>query len=589
VTPNPPRRRIGALRVLWPFVRGQRVRLAGIAVLSLLGGLAEAVVLVIIAKLGVVLAAGDDRFTASLGTSVAIDLSVGVTLAVAAGLVLVRVGTLVVGAHIGSNAISEVRRRLRSDLMAEYLRASWELQSQERPGRLQELATTFVTTTANAVGGFALLVVSFSSLLIFVLTALAVNAVAAISVALAALGMGALLEPLRRRVRRTTHAASRANLEYATDVNELATLLREVRIFAVEEPALRRIGASIDRAATVDRRATFAGQLGTAVYQGVALLFVLGAIAVVWASGVSGLASFGAIILIMLRSLSYGQAAHGQLQALEGSGAVIGILEEERARFTAAAVPRTGKPLTSIGEIRFEHVGFDYEPGVRVLADLSFTVPHGEIVGIVGPSGAGKSTLVQVLLRLRDPTVGRMTVDGLDAAQFARADWFRRVSFVPQDARLFAGTIAENIAFLRDDLDRAAIEHAAQLANLHDEVVAMPDGYDQFVGEGGARLSGGQRQRLCIARALAEDPDVLVLDEPTSALDVRSEVLIRRAVAAVAPRATVFVIAHRLSTLEICDRIMVIHEGRLQGFEAPGYLEQHDPFYREALALSGLR
>jgi len=346
---------------------------------------------------------------------------------------------------------------------------------------------------------------------------------------------------------------------------------------------------SIDARARLDRRAGFLGQVGPSAYQGVALLLVVGALAIVWGSNVTGLASFGGILLIVLRSLTYGQAAQTQIQALQANSAYIEMLKDQRARFVASAPRRDGLWLARIGEMRFEQVSFEYTSGRPVLHDVTFTVPHGEIIGIVGPSGAGKSTLVQLLLRLRTPTGGRITVDGIDAVEFAQSDWFRRVSFVPQEARLFSGTIAENIAFHRDDVDRDAVERAARMANLHDDVTRMPDGYEQWVGEGGARLSGGQRQRLCIARALAEDPDVLVLDEPTSSLDVKSESLIRSSVAALAPRATVFVIAHRLSTLDICDRIMVIHEGRLQGFGTPSYLEANDPFYREALMLSGLR
>jgi ABC-type multidrug transport system fused ATPase/permease subunit len=149
--------------------------------------------------------------------------------------------------------------------------------------------------------------------------------------------------------------------------------------------------------------------------------------------------------------------------------------------------------------------------------------------------------------------------------------------------------VAENIRFYRDDIDDAAVERAAKLANLHEEITALADGYDTSVGERGSELSGGQRQRLSIARALAEEPDVLVLDEPTSSLDVRSEMLIRETLAGLAPRTTIFVIAHRLSTLEACDRIMVVHGGELQGFDAPDRLEAANPFYREALKLSGMR
>jgi ABC-type multidrug transport system fused ATPase/permease subunit len=160
---------------------------------------------------------------------------------------------------------------------------------------------------------------------------------------------------------------------------------------------------------------------------------------------------------------------------------------------------------------------------------------------------------------------------------------------VPQQARLVAGTVADNIRFFREDLEPGTIERAAKLAHIHDDIVQWPLGYDTPVGERGGQLSGGQQQRLCIARALVGDPDVVVLDEPTSALDVKSESLMRDTMADLAPHKTVFVIAHRLSTLSICDRIMVILNGRLEGFDQPSELEASNPFYREALKLSGLR
>jgi ABC-type multidrug transport system fused ATPase/permease subunit len=210
-------------------------------------------------------------------------------------------------------------------------------------------------------------------------------------------------------------------------------------------------------------------------------------------------------------------------------------------------------------------------------------------VGIVGPSGAGKSTLIQLLLRLREPTEGVMTVDARDARRLSLDDWYRHVAFVPQEPHLFAGTVADNVAFFRPEVDAADIQRAAKLAHLHDDVMSWPRGYDTMVGERGGQLSGGQRQRLCIARALVESPDMMVLDEPTSALDVRSESLIRETIADLAPSTTVFVIAHRLSTLAVCDRIMVILDGVLEGFDEPEQLEASNPFYREALRLSGMR
>jgi ATP-binding cassette, subfamily B, bacterial len=233
-------------------------------------------------------------------------------------------------------------------------------------------------------------------------------------------------------------------------------------------------------------------------------------------------------------------------------------------------------------------VWFAYEPGRPVLFDVSFGAQRGEVIGIVGPSGAGKSTLVQLLLRLREPTSGRVMADGRNLQRLSLNGWYQRVTFVPQEPRLFSGSVASNIRFFRD-VDPEDIVRAAKLANMHDEIRAWPRGYATPVGERGGELSLGQRQRLCIARSLVGEPDVVVLDEPTSSLDPRSESLVREALSALAPRVTLFIIAHRLSTLDTCDRIMVLQAGRLQGFDEPRQLEHSSPFYREALRLSGLK
>jgi ATP-binding cassette, subfamily B, bacterial len=244
--------------------------------------------------------------------------------------------------------------------------------------------------------------------------------------------------------------------------------------------------------------------------------------------------------------------------------------------------------VTRIGALAFRSVGFEYQPGEPVLSNVSFRVESGEIIGIVGPSGAGKSTLVSLILRLREPTAGAVVVDGRDARTLSIDDWYQHVTFVAQDHLLFAGTIAENVRFFRDGVSDADVERAIRRAHLHDDVQIMPLGLDARVGERGSRLSGGQRARLCIARALVDDPDVIVFDEPTSSLDGRSEALMRQTMRELAPRTTVFVIAHRLSTLTMCQRIMVINGGTLQSFEEPGRLAESNPFYREVLELSQL-
>jgi ABC-type multidrug transport system fused ATPase/permease subunit len=194
-----------------------------------------------------------------------------------------------------------------------------------------------------------------------------------------------------------------------------------------------------------------------------------------------------------------------------------------------------------------------------------------------------------LLLGLRQPTSGTITSNEVPISAFRRSEWSRAVTFVPQHAHLVAGTIAENIRFYRDDVPDERIVEAAKLANLHSDIESFPDGYDHHVGERGGHLSGGQQQRLIIARALVEDPQLLILDEPTSALDVRSEQLIRQSLMTLRERMSIVIIAHRMSTLDICDRIMVIQQGRMTAIDTPERLEQGSDFYREALELSGMR
>jgi ABC-type multidrug transport system fused ATPase/permease subunit len=365
--------------------------------------------------------------------------------------------------------------------------------------------------------------------------------------------------------------------------------LQEVRIFGVEDRIAQRLDTLNDRYVDFATKTGYANGAIGVIYGGISLLLIVGALGIAYAAGFSGLSSLGAIVLIALRGLSYAQGVQSYLQSMNQSAPYLERLDEEAALYRASKAEHGGIELDRIGEVAFEHVNFRYEPDVPVLRDISFTVPHGEIVGIVGPSGSGKSTLVQLILRLREPTDGSVMVDGADARRFDPSSWYDRISFVPQEPRLFAGSVGDNIRFFRDGVDDAAIERAAKLAHIHEDIAAWPKGYDTPVGERGGQLSGGQKQRLCIARALVEEPDIIVLDEPTSSLDVRSESLLRETVAGLAPETTVFVIAHRLSTLAICDRIMVILNGVCEGFDRPDLLEASNPFYREALRLSGMR
>jgi ATP-binding cassette, subfamily B, bacterial len=575
--------------LLAPYLRRERKALVLLSVVSIVGGFAEAGVLVLIARIAFALADNASSVSVSFGPLPKLSVSVPDLLLTAAVLVIVRMGLQVIQTVIAARATYRTTNRVRKELVRSYLSAGWPLQSTQRDGRLQDLISSYAGATAGAVQGFTGMIVSGLNLLALLVAALLVNAPASIAAALAAMFVGVVLRPLRGAVRRRSGRNAAANHEFATGVTELTTTLQEVRTFR-SEPAVRsRLDGMLDRATRTSLSTAYVSGVIPMLYQGIALGLIVLGLGINYAVGGSTLASVGAVVVIMLRILSYAQSLQSSVQGLHESAPYIETLHEEQERYDAAAVQSGGVAVDEIGTIEFDRVTFEYEPGNPVLRDVSFSVERGEIIGIVGPSGAGKSTLVQLLLRLREPTVGRIVSNGREVHEISLDSWYQHLSFVPQEARLLPGSVRDNIRFYRDSADDAAIERAAKLAHIHDDIMSWPHGYDTPVGERGGQLSGGQRQRLCIARALLDDPDVIVLDEPTSALDVKSESLMRDTLAGLAPRDTIFVIAHRLSTLSICDRIMVILDGELQGFEEPAKLETSSSFYREALRLSGIR
>jgi ATP-binding cassette, subfamily B, bacterial len=249
------------------------------------------------------------------------------------------------------------------------------------------------------------------------------------------------------------------------------------------------------------------------------------------------------------------QSATAALEKLSG------VLEEQ------PSVPEPAQPTPlpagrAGGAVEFDRVEFGYRDTV-VLPQLSLTVPAGQTVALVGATGAGKSTLARLLARFYDPRSGAVRLDGIDLRELSEVDLRRAVVMVTQENYLFSGTVADNIAFGRPDADRAEIEAAARAIGAHEFITALPEGYDTDVRKRGGRLSAGQRQLVAFARAFIADPAVLILDEATSSLDVPSERLVQRALRTILADRTALIIAHRLSTVEIADRVLVLDAGRI--------------------------
>ena len=247
-------------------------------------------------------------------------------------------------------------------------------------------------------------------------------------------------------------------------------------------------------------------------------------------------------------------------QSLAGAERVITILDTDSKIQNLPDAEDVGEVT---GTLTFENVSFSYTDGRPVLEDVSFSCEAGQMIALVGPTGVGKTTLTQLISRFYDPSSGRILIDGKDIRSFTTESLRRNISSVLQDTFLFNGTISENIGYARPQATQQEIEEAAKAANIHDDIMDMPNGYDTQVGERGVRLSGGQKQRVAIARAILRRSPIVILDEATASVDVETERQIQEAISDLSGKRTVVAIAHRLSTIRGADKILVIENGRV--------------------------
>ena len=340
-----------------------------------------------------------------------------------------------------------------------------------------------------------------------------------------------------------------------------------VKYFGNEAHEARRFDASMaryERAAI--RTYTSLGWLNA----GQAVIFTLGTVicmllaardVVAGTLTIGGFVMINAILMQLYLPLNFMGMVYREIkQGLIDIETMFALLHEP-----AEIIDRPGaKPLrVTKGEVKFENVSFAYDPERQILKDVSFEVPAGKMVAIVGPSGAGKSTISRILFRFYELTSGRVLIDGQDIRDVTQASLRAAIGMVPQDTVLFNDTILYNIRYGRPEATDAQVREAARLAQIHDFIMTLPQGYDSLVGERGLKLSGGEKQRVAIARTILKSPPILMLDEATSALDSHTEKDIQDALERVARERTSLVIAHRLSTVVHADNIIVLDHGAI--------------------------
>jgi ATP-binding cassette subfamily B protein len=269
----------------------------------------------------------------------------------------------------------------------------------------------------------------------------------------------------------------------------------------------------------------------------------------------------------------------GQSQRATASGERIFEIMDEPEEISDR--PGAGEMPPGEGRVRYEHVSFEYAPERLVLRDIDLELEPGRTVALIGHTGSGKTTLASLVPRFYDATTGRITIDGIDIRDVKLQSLRREIGIVSQDPFLFSATVRENIGFGRPDATDEDVVRAATLAQAHEFIEELPDGYDTVIGERGITLSGGQRQRLAIARALVMEPRILILDDATASVDATTEARIRLGLREAMKGRTTIIIAHRLSTISLADELVVLDRGRVAGRGTDEELLQTNAVYRD--------
>lgn len=551
-------KRVGALRGLVPFLAPYRTITIG-ALLALILTAGVSLVLPLAVRRVV---DGFNEDNAAL-----LDQYFGAALAIAALLALGTGLRYYLVTRLGERVVADIRRALFDRVMGMSPAFFERILTGEVLSRLTTDTTLILSVIGTSVsvalrnvlillGGLVALMLTSTKLTLLVLLI-----VPAVVVPIIVLG---------RRLR----ALSRENQDWIAassgNASEALLSVQAVQAFTHEEPSRRTFADVTEKSYDAARK-----RIGTRALMTVIVIFLVfcGIVGVLWIGARDvrdGTMTPGELIQFLIYAVmvagSVGALSEvwGEMQRAAGATErLVELLGATDPVQDPAHPASLAHPVR--GEIAFEAVHFQYpaRPETSALDGVDLVVAPGETVALVGPSGAGKTTILQLILRFYDPQQGRIMLDGQNLAALSRADFRRHIALVPQDPVIFATSARENIRFGRPDATDAEIEAAAQAAAAHDFLMALPQGYDTFVGERGVMLSGGQKQRIAIARAILRDAPVLLLDEATSALDAESERLVQAAVEELAKGRTTIVVAHRLATVKKADRIVVFDQGRI--------------------------
>lgn len=482
--------------------------------------------------------------------------------------------------YVNEKIATDFENEARKKLFRKTLKADWPFLLKQRIGHLESILMQDTYMSSGILSHINGVIMVGTSMIMYAFVAIYIS----VSITLMTLGLGViiffLLRPFFYRIRKLSESFGKIYKNINNHISEHMIGAKTVKATGTENKVIDLAGQDmeilrkirIDIALLNKAPGSFIEPLGL-IFISILLLFYY------YSDPQFNIISFAAIMYLVQKKISFMQSINTRLnsinEALPHLQTVLGFeksAEEHEEKNTGSL------PFSFENQISVKNLSFSYGSEI-ILKDLNLIINRGEMVGLIGPSGAGKTTLVDILLRLLTPESGEILVDGKSINDINTNSWRKKVSYVSQDIFLLNDTIENNIRFYDDSIAQNDITESSKLANIYDFIINLPDGFNTIVGERGVRLSGGQRQRIILARALARKPEILILDEATSALDNESEVLIQKSIENLKNRATVVVIAHRLSTVMSSDRLLVLEDGKITEEGKPSELLKNKNSY----------
>lgn len=533
-------------------------RLFAIAATGVGAGLTQALLLLLLVRAASAVTAGEQITSVALGPFGSRDLTVNSIIAAGFASLFVLFGVealnSVLQARLTARSISSTQRYM----LSAYTASSYPQQTKLSRGETNQLVFGMPGSAGGLATGLASSLTGATNFIALVISAIVISPIATGGALVGFVLLIAALRPVMMLTQRLATARTKEQRSLSGHRLERLELAAEIKSFGVSGHIDAHIESGIGRMEVLTTRIRLLARASSVIYRLGVFAMILGMLAIISRSANPDLSTLTASMLLLLRSLSFGQSAQQGYQGMAEAVPVIDQLKDAHESFRQASETEGTTAVTwhADSSLRMADVAFSYG-NERVFSDVSLDIGAGEFVAIIGPSGAGKTTLLQLLLRLRQPTAGQITVGPTPLADIDNDSWHDLIGYVPQSPRLLSGTVREAVRFGRP-LDDADLQIAAERAHIATDIESWPNGWDTELQHVGETLSGGQRQRIALARALAGSPRVLFLDEPTSALDPESERTVASTLESLKGSVAIVVIAHRLGTVRCADKVIVV-------------------------------